>query len=156
MPTFILSGGVCRHMTRRVLVPVDDSDRAKDAIEFAVENYPDASITALHVVNPSSFPAGGFESGITTDLEQLHELRTERGTEILDDVREAAAELGADVDTVLESGETANTIVEYAAGNDVDLVVIGSHGRTGASRVLLGSVAETVVRRSPVPVTVVR
>jgi nucleotide-binding universal stress UspA family protein len=46
--------------------------------------------------------------------------------------------------------------VDYAAEHDIDHIVVGSHGRTGASRILLGSVAETVARRSPVPVTIVR
>ena len=53
-------------------------------------------------------------------------------------------------------GRPARTIVDYAEQEDVDAVVIGSHGGEAVGRVLLGSVAETVVRRSPVPVTVVR
>ena len=60
-----------------------------------------------------------------------------------------------DPNTGVTMSESAN-IVEYVETHDVDHVVIGSHGRKGLSRVLLGSVAELVVRRSPVPVTVVR
>jgi nucleotide-binding universal stress UspA family protein len=54
------------------------------------------------------------------------------------------------------SGDPANEIVAYAEETDVDHIVVGSHGRSGLSRVLLGSTAEKVVRRSPVPVTVVK
>ena len=61
-----------------------------------------------------------------------------------------------DVETAIEVGRPAATIVEEARERDVDHIVVGSHGRTGASRILLGSVAETVARRSPVPVTIVR
>lgn len=143
-------------MGKQVLVPVDDSDRSKEALAFAVENYPDATITALHVVDPGSFPAGGFESGVTTDIEQLRDTKEKHAEELLETLREHAADLGADIETATDTGKPARTIVEYADDNDVDLVVVGSHGRTGASRVLLGSVAETVVRRSSVPVTVVR
>ena len=139
-----------------VLVPVDDSDRATNALEFALRNHPGASITALHVINPSEFPAGGFESGITTDAEQLRETKRKQAERLLEDFRQTAADRGVEIQTATETGKTAKTIVDYAERNDVDIITIGSHGRTGASRVLLGSVAETVVRRSPVPVTVVR
>jgi nucleotide-binding universal stress UspA family protein len=60
------------------------------------------------------------------------------------------------VDTTAEVGGPANAIVECAEEESVDHIVTGSHGRSGVTRILLGSVAETVVRRSPVPVTVVR
>lgn len=139
-----------------VLVPVDDSDRATRALEFALEHYPDASITALHVINPSEFPAGGFESGITTDVEQLRENKRKHAEKLLENVSERVADRGVEIETAIETGRPARAIVDYAEDNDVDIITIGSHGRTGASRVLLGSVAETVARRSPVPVTVVR
>ncbi|MFB6177175.1 MAG: universal stress protein, partial [Halobaculum sp.] len=60
------------------------------------------------------------------------------------------------VETDTAVGRPASAIVEYAETNEVDHLVLGSHGRTGVSRLLLGSNAEKVVRRSPVPVTVVR
>jgi len=60
------------------------------------------------------------------------------------------------VTTAVERGIPHETVLEYAVANDVDLVVMGTHCRTGLDRVLLGSVAERVVRRSPVPVLVVR
>jgi nucleotide-binding universal stress UspA family protein len=63
---------------------------------------------------------------------------------------------GVDLDTDLVYGSPARAIVRYADDHDVDQIVVGCHGRDGVSRILLGSVAETVVRRSSVPVTVVR
>jgi nucleotide-binding universal stress UspA family protein len=57
---------------------------------------------------------------------------------------------------VTEIGRPSRAIVEYAEEHDIDHIVMGSHGRSGVTRILLGSVAETVVRRSPVPVTIVR
>lgn len=143
-------------MTQSVLVPVDDSDRAMKALEFAMENHPEAAITGIYVVDPTDVPAGGFELGVMRDVDQMRENQEEHGEDLLENVRERATEAGFDVETVIESGKPSNAIVEYADENDVDLITIGSHGRTGPSRVLLGSVAETVVRRAPVPVTVVR
>ena len=67
-----------------------------------------------------------------------------------------AAERGVDLQTAIETGRPSRMIVSYAEENDIDHIVIGSHGRTGASRILLGSVAESVTRRSSVPVTIVR
>ncbi|MFO7925089.1 MAG: universal stress protein [Halobacteriota archaeon] len=143
-------------MTRNVLVPVDDSKRSLKALEFAIENVPDASVTALHVIDPRSFSAKGIESGITTDVAQLRETRERAAETLIEKIRGRGEELGSKIDTAIETGKPAREIVSYAEEHDVDQIVIGSHGRTGASRVLLGSVAETVVRRSPVPVTVVR
>jgi len=91
-----------------------------------------------------------------TDIDQIRENQEGHAETLLEDVRERLTDRGIDVETAIEFGKPSNVIVEYADEHDVDLVTIGSHGRTGASRVLLGSVAETVVRRSPVPVTVVR
>ncbi|WP_412781655.1 universal stress protein, partial [Aeromonas diversa] len=63
---------------------------------------------------------------------------------------------GRAVRTVIEHGDPSRMIISYTETHDVDRIVLGSHGRSGLSRVLLGSVAETVARRSPVPVTIVR
>lgn len=143
-------------MTRQILVPVDDSDPATTAMEFAVNNYPEETIVAIHVIDPSDFPSGGFEAGTVTDFERFHEEHEERGEELLERETKTAVEAGADVETVIETGRPAQTIVSYTEEHDIDHIVIGSHGRTGASRILLGSVAESVTRRSPVPVTIVR
>jgi len=143
-------------MTRKVLVPVDSSEQSTTAMEFAVEKYPDSTIVALHVIDPSDFPSGGFEAGAITDFERFREEYREEGEAILDRNAEIASEAGVDVETAIETGRPAKTIVSYAVENAIDHIVIGSHGRTGASRILLGSVAENVTRRSPVPVTIVR
>ncbi len=143
-------------MTRQILVPVNDSDPATTAMEFAVDNYPEETIIAIHVIDPSDLPSGGFEAGTVTDFERFHEEHQERGEELLERETETAVEAGADVETVIETGRPAQTIVSYTEEHDIDHIVIGSHGRTGASRILLGSVAESVTRRSPVPVTIVR
>jgi nucleotide-binding universal stress UspA family protein len=84
------------------------------------------------------------------------EAAKDRAEDRLEDARERAAEAGVEVATDIDTGRPARTIVDYAEEHDVDGIVMGSHGRDGVARVLLGSVAETVVRRSPIPVTIVR
>ncbi|MEF8814913.1 MAG: universal stress protein [Halovenus sp.] len=142
-------------MVENFLIPVDDSDPATEALDYAVENYPDASITALHVIDPSEFSsAASIEGAATyTELLESHESKAE---DLLAEMSERAAERGVSIETDYLVGEVARSIVEYVDEHDIDHVVIGSHGRSGATRVLLGSVAESVTRRSQVPVTVIR
>jgi nucleotide-binding universal stress UspA family protein len=144
-------------MPRHVLVPVDESDRSQQALEFVFEEYPDATITALHVLDPGDFYAAtGIEGGAMANYDEIQKQHETRANTILEDAESRAAEHGVSIETETIVGGVARSVVDYAEDNDVDHVVIGSHGRTGASRILLGSVAETVARRSPVPVTIVR
>lgn len=143
------------HMVDSILVPVDGSDPSRAALSFALEEHPDVDITAVHVVDPGDFYGAGSIEGAATyeDVLQSHKHRAE---ELLEEFRERAAEAGASIETDYLVGDVSSSIVEYVDEHDIDQIVIGSHGRTGASRVLLGSIAETVTRRSKVPVTVVR
>jgi nucleotide-binding universal stress UspA family protein len=144
-------------MPRHVLVPVDESDRSQQALKFVFEEYPDATITALHVLDPGDFYAAtGIEGGAMANYDEIQKQHETRANTILEDAESRAAEHGLSIETETIVGGVARSVVDYAEDNDVDHVVIGSHGRTGASRILLGSVAETVARRSPVPVTIVR
>ena len=135
-----------------VLVPVDGSNPAEAAVEYALEQFGDEEITALYVIDPVD-GATTWGPGAADDWLASAE---ERARRVLEDVAERTAAAGHDVDTDSTVGRPARTIVEYADEGDFDHVVVGSHGRAGISRVLLGSVAETVVRRSSVPVTVAR
>lgn len=137
----------------RVLVPMDASEQSWKAFEHATERFPDATLVVLRVIDPVQ--AGyGIGVGAAAGAGQWLEAQKEATEELFEEVREEAAEAGVDVETRREIGRPSHTIVEVA--EDCDQVVIGSHGREGVSRVLLGSVAESVVRRAPVPVTVVR
>lgn len=141
-------------MSKHVLVPMVDSPMADRALEYAVSEHPDAEITVLHVIDFANAAAGSsFEGSVPAYTEQWYETETDAAEELFEHARELA---GRDVETEHVVGRPAASIVEYAEDNDVTHVVMGSHGRTGVSRVLLGSVAETVVRRAPVPVTIVR
>ncbi|MFB6122819.1 MAG: universal stress protein [Haloferacaceae archaeon] len=142
-------------MTEQILVPIDGSEPSKKALDFALEQFPDADVVALTVVDPTDVGYASIEATPST-FQKLHEAAREEAERVLDEATDRAAERGRDVRTERVVGAPARAIVDYAEEHDVDQVVVGSHGRTGVTRVLLGSVAETVVRRSPVPVTVVR
>jgi nucleotide-binding universal stress UspA family protein len=88
--------------------------------------------------------------------EEWYEESKENAEQVFEDAQDVADEYDVRLTTETELGRPSQVIVEYAKENDVDQIIMGSHGRSGVTRILLGSVAETVVRRSPVPVTVVR
>lgn len=139
-------------MIARVLVAMDDSEMAERALEFAIEAHPDAEITVLSVVGvPSWFM--GEAVGLSLSA-SVPEAAAEHAKPILDRAREIAAKHDRGIDTAVALGTPSRAVVERAEGFDV--VVIGSHGRTLSSRLLIGNTAETIARRSPVPVTVVR
>ncbi len=137
---------------QRVLVPLDGSPQAHEALSYATETFPDADIVVVHVLNPA---AGTTDiEGIMADTAGVVNEQQQFAQELFEQARETAGDQIADSEIL--AGRAANEIVRYVADNEIDAIVMGSHGRDGAARLLLGSVSETVVRRSPVPVTVVR
>ena len=128
-------------MPEHVLVPVDGSDRSWRALEYAVALFANAHLTVLYVVDPAE--GDYYLDEMDRPVEQSKEIQTAARERVC-----AAGGTGRDVTIAVEDGKPAQTIIDH--------VVVGSRGRTGFSRLLLGSVAETVIRRSPVPVTVVR
>lgn len=140
---------------KHVLVPFDGSEQSVNAIDHVLAEFTGSQVTLLHVINPAR--AGyGAQAGIPTSSEEWLEEAEAEAESLFDDARERAADHDVELDTATEVGNPSRVIVEYAEADGIDHVVMGSHGREGLSRVLLGSVAENVVRRSPVPVTVVR
>jgi nucleotide-binding universal stress UspA family protein len=136
-----------------LLIPYDGSKPAHDAVQHAIREHGDKEMVLLKVVEAAG---GTTTAGINLAQEKLKELREEGNAEISDELEDelTAADVDFRIDTVV--GKPAREIVTFAEENDVEHIVIGSHGRSGISRVVLGSVAEKVVRRAPMPVTVVR
>jgi nucleotide-binding universal stress UspA family protein len=144
-------------MATRILVPVDQSEQAQHACDFVIEQFgsEDTELVLLHVINPAE--AGySAQASIPSFSEEWFDHEKESAEELFDDIEAEASVHGIAVHREIEVGKPTRTIVEYAEENDIDQIVMGSHGRAGVTRILLGSVAEAVVRRSPVPVTVVR
>lgn len=139
-------------MSERVLVPMDGSEMAERALEYALENHDGAAITVLHVVGvPSPMMGGRTELALESDLEAAAEADA---AEVFERARGMAEEYDVDVETTVAWGNPAKLIVDRADG--FDAVVVGSHSGSIADRLFVGNVAQKVVRHSPVPVTVVR
>ncbi|WP_273837576.1 universal stress protein [Halococcus sp. PRR34] len=138
-------------MGRRLLVPLTDSTHSWPGLDHALTVFPEADVTVLNVIDPTG--AGyGERSG---DSESDADTAETAAEELFAAADELAAEYGATLDTAVVEGRPADAITAYADDHDIDAIVMGSRGRSGVSRVLLGSVAGTVVQDSSVPVTVV-
>jgi len=141
-------------MYDRLLVPVDGSDPARAAARHALElaAVHGSTVHALYVVDTGTNWLTVSKREVRESLRQLGE---SEGRGVLADVERLAAERNVPVVTELREGAVEGTILDYAAEHDVDLVVMGTHGREGARRRIVGSVAERVVREATVPVTTV-
>lgn len=136
-------------MYDNILLPTDGSEASRAAIKHAdavAESF-DSTVHILYVVDVSALP-GDLSTGIR--MEQMKEV----GKDLVEDI---ADELESDdVETYVETGIAHKSIQDYIEDNNVDLVTMGTHGRSGLDRILLGSVAEKVLRTSPVPVMTVK
>jgi nucleotide-binding universal stress UspA family protein len=138
-----------------VLVALDGSPLAEAALAEALDVF-DCRVTVLNVVTPMD--ASMSEGGLLEPGEDRREAAHEHAEAVLARARDQAAAADRTVETAVETGDPAETIVAYAEDTDVDHVVLGGHGgdRGDLSRRLLGTVATTVVSEAPVTVTVVR
>ncbi|QLC33041.1 universal stress protein [Halarchaeum sp. CBA1220] len=140
-------------MYERILVPTDGSPESERAVEEALDlaALADATVVALYVVDTSD-----YESLPEAKWAALRSELESEGERAVEAVAERANEAGVDAETVVADGTPHEVILERAKSGDVDAVAMGTHGRSGVERFLLGSVTERVVRESPVPVLVAR
>lgn len=141
-------------MYETILIPTDGSDHSVRAAEHGhyLTQLFDATVHVISVVDiPGA--AGVFDAG-GIDQKYVDRL-TEEGERAIEAVEAAVGERD-DVTTAVVKGEPSETILEYADDHDVDVITMGTHGRTGLNRYIAGSVTERVVRLADVPVLTVR
>jgi len=142
-------------MDEHILVPFDGSPLAERALERAITMHPEARVTVLHVIDPIGVVYEAESKGLAAAREWEGRMEA-RGEETCAAAAALAADHGCDIETAVETGSPAREILDFVDTHDVDHVIMGSHGRSGVPRLVLGSVAEQVMRQSPVPVTIVR
>jgi len=136
-------------IVQSVLIPVDFSEASKAALQYAVDLVKSlgARLFLLHVPGTTGenfeadFPVGRFESAMK---EQFGELLNQQNLK------------GLRPEFASRIGTPAEEIVRYADARDVDLIIMGTHGRSGVAHLVMGSVAEQVVRTAPCPVLLIR
>jgi universal stress protein A len=134
-----------------ILVPTDFSAGAELAIDYACALAAKLDAT-VHLMNAT----GEFRElgiGITTTLEESLIRNNHQALDAIAERRRARVAIGS---TVVKTGDARDAILEAAREIEADLIVMGTHGRRGVTRLFLGSVAEDVMRRAPCPVLVVR
>jgi len=137
-------------MYDQILIPTDGSEETQDAVEHAIDlalTY-DATLHTLFVINTNV----GVDSSVIGTLEALEE----SGENAIEAVIDRAQDAGVGtIEGSVAQGAPHQAILDYVDENDIDLVVMGTHGRSGLDRYLLGSVTEKVVRLSDAPVMTV-
>ena len=142
-------------MFNHVLIPTDGSDPAKPAVEMALDlaETHDAKLHVLFIVDQPTSVSGMGEG--FSGLDDLLDTLEERGHEATRAIVEQARERDIETTAAVRRGNPHDDILSYAEDNGIDVIVMGTHGRTGVKRALLGSVTENVVRHSEIPVLTV-
>lgn len=141
-------------MYERILVPVDASPRVGGFVDTAIElaRTHDAALLVLHVIQREPIVGMPMEPA----WPGLADVVRADGEAAVDAVEARAEAAGVAIDTEVVAGNPSQEIVRTAEERDCDVIVMGTHGRAGINRLLLGSVSEGVVRRSNVPVLTIR
>lgn len=139
---------------RNIVIATDGSDNSFKAISYGIEiaKLSGATVHALYVVDITSFSSIPMDAG----WEAMYDSLREEGEKAISEVKERGEASGVEVREVLLEGHPSNEIINFAENNNADLIVVGTLGKSGLDRFLMGSVAEKVVRNSKVPVLVVR
>lgn len=137
---------------KKILIPTDGSERGKIAIEkgLSLAHLLNAKVLALYVIDITAFEAIPPNSLITS----VSSLLRDEGEKAVSYIKEEGEKIGIEVETMITEGSPAKEILEKA--EECDMVVMATVGKTGLTKLLMGSVTEKVVRHAPCPVLVVR
>jgi len=138
----------------KVLVPIDFSDYSKSALKYAVNlcKFFNAEIILIYVIEPVIYPPD-FSMGQIA-MPSINNEWDERAKEELDKL--SKNEINISSRTVIKTGKPFVEIIETAKEENIDLIIIATHGHTGVEHILFGSTAEKVVRKAPCPVLTLR
>ncbi len=138
----------------KIFIATDGSKQNKKAVQHAIEfaKLSGAKLYAGYVVDTAAFASIPMDAG----WEMMYELLEKEANTATESVLEQAKAEGLDFENIVLEGNPSHEIINFVENNDIDLIVIGTLGKTGLDKFLLGSVAEKVTRNSKVPVLVVR
>ncbi|HEY8432441.1 MAG TPA: universal stress protein [Sandaracinaceae bacterium] len=145
-------------ITQNILVPTDFSKAAEHGIRKAAQiaRATGAKVTVCHVLDPSPMAPYATRGSTSAQLQMEQDVEQAVHRALSDVVREHFADVPKAKTALIVSTNAAEGITHYAEKEDVDLIVLSTHGRTGLAHLLIGSVAEKVVRHAPCPVLTVR
>ena len=143
-------------MYKRILIATDGSDKSMKAAQEGMELAKGlgAQVIALNVVNEVVIASAVRQLG--ADRKEVEAKLETAGRKAVDNLKAMGAKIGVNVDTIVRIGAPANTVIDTAGAEKADLIVMGSHGESGASKLLIGSVVQKVLYWATIPVLVVR
>lgn len=144
-------------MYDRVLIPVDGSEVSNHAAKegFKLAKVMGSKVTLLYVIDLAIVSIPEAETGLT-NYDVIHQTFKEQGDRLLGNLSGLAREAGIAADAVVAEGDVHDEIIRKAGDMKAGLIVMGTHGRRGLNRLLLGSVAESVARRAHCAVLLIR
>jgi nucleotide-binding universal stress UspA family protein len=145
-------------MFAKILYPTDFSDVSKKALEY-IKKLKEAGtkeVIVLHVIDEREIGHMSHIPGIHLDADELEKLRKERARKATNAIEAELRESGFQVKVRIEEGIPLREILRVEKEEDISVIVIGSHGKSAVEEMLLGSVAEKVIRKSSKPVLVIR
>lgn len=139
---------------QKIVVATDGSKYSQKAVYSGINlaKLSGAAVYALNVLDASSVISQNWTAG----KKSIYEVLKKEGQKATSKIKEYGEASGIEVKEILLEGNPGEQIINFAENNDIDLIVMGTLGKTGLDRFLVGSVAEKVVRNSKVPVLVVR
>ncbi len=139
---------------KKILIATDGSEYTKNAVDYGIDlaKNTGAKLLTIYVVDTAAFASIPMDAA----WESMYELLRQEGDVAMKYVAEKAEKEGLEVEANIIEGHPADEIIKYSEKNSISLIVLGTLGKSGLDRFLLGSVAEKVVRNSKIPVLVVR
>jgi nucleotide-binding universal stress UspA family protein len=138
---------------RRLLIATDGSEYTKKAVDYGIElaNDTGAKLHAIYVIDTRAYDS----IPLSAPMEYAYSLLRQEGDKAIKYVADRAEAAGLEVEGIIAKGHPADEIIKYAEKNSIDLIVMGTLGKSGLDRFLLGSVADKVIRNSKIPVIAV-
>jgi nucleotide-binding universal stress UspA family protein len=138
---------------KKILIATDGSEYTKKAVDYGVDlaNNTGGKLLAIYVIDTRSYDS----IPLSAPMEYAYSLLRKEGDTAIKYVADRAEAAGLEVEGIIAQGHPADEIINYAEKNSIDLIVMGTLGKSGLDRFLLGSVADKVIRNSKIPVIAV-
>ncbi|MCJ8499535.1 universal stress protein [Desulfatitalea alkaliphila] len=146
-------------MYKKVMVPLDGSALAECVfphVEAFVEGFKLSDVIFVRVVDPDKTLSSAEDYADLARLAEFEKLQTSPAKKYIQKIRERFNHMSASVHSEVLEGRIADSLIEFADKKGVDVIIIATHGRSGASRWLMGSIADKLIRSAKIPVFIVR
>ena len=145
-------------MYKKIMVPLDGSQIAECVIPHieAIARKSSSKVELVTVIEPLEIPTRGQIAISDDEIKKIDSEGKKEANKYLGQVSDRLTKSGIKTDTVVLSGKAADRLTRYAVNNDIDLIIMATHGRSGISKLFWGSVAEKILRATEIPVLLIK